>query len=252
MSELPVRSRSSALVEAPDSIGLLYFGRAAAHPSGVTALVFGLCLGAWIGGIAGTALGLLGGLVVVAVAAGSPGVRRLIDIHLAERERSRRALERERRLSIAGPLRRAEFGELSALVDEIERAHADRIERFELQELLDDYVELAVHHQRLIEAVQRADRAPLWQAATARASADLTPASKQRQEILARRLQHRDQCRTRATQRAEELDAIAEFIHLVSEITSCPCLDPGAHQELERRMWELDAQQTALRQLSAA
>ncbi len=252
VSDLPARSRSSVPDAAPGSSGWLYLARAAAHPSGVTVLLVGVCAGALAGGITGTLSGLVGALALVAAAARWPAFRGLIASHLVERERRRRTDEREVRLAVAGPLRRAEFAELSVMVDEIEGADADRVDRFELQQLLDYYVELAVYHQRLVEAVQRADRAPLWEAATARSCIDLVPASKQRRDILARRLQHRDECRTRAAQRAEELDAIAEFVHLVSEVTSCPSLDPGAEQELERRLWELEAQESALRQLSAA
>ncbi len=65
-------------------------------------------------------------------------------------------------------------------------------------------------------------------------------------------MHHRDACRTRAAQLADELDAVAEFLHLVSEMTGCPLLEAGVHRELERRMWELEAQDSALRQLDAA
>jgi hypothetical protein len=252
MSELPARIHSSAPVAAPFSVGWLYLARSIGHPSGVSALAVGLWLGAWIGGVTGSLLGLLSSLALLATASRWEYVRRLIDAHQAEREHRRRSMERDRRLAAAGPLRRAEFAELAKLVDEIDAEHPDDSKRFELQELLDYYVGLAVSHQRLVEAVQRADRSPLWEAGTARGSVELLPTTRHRKDILSRRLQHRDQCRTRAVELAEELDAISEFIHLVCEVVSCPVLDPGGQQELERRLWELEVHESALRQVSAA
>jgi hypothetical protein len=251
MSDLPARFHASTS-PAPATVGKNYLSGAFAHPSGVTALMVGLCMGAWLGGLVGAFIGLLSGLALVAGSSRLAAVRRLIDGYRAERQRRRRTAARERRLALAGPVRRAEFAELTARVDEIERDHAAEVDRFDLQELLDCYVDLAVSHQRLIEAVQRADRAPLWEAATSPGRAEAGAASRQRRQILARRLRHRDECRTRAQERAEELDAIAEFIQLVGELTTCPSVDGAAPQEIERRLWELEAQESALRQLSAA
>jgi hypothetical protein len=252
MSELTACTSSSSPAATPFSVGCLYLARSAVHPSGVSALAVGIWLGAWIGGVTGSLLGLVGGLVLIATASRWSAVRRLIDSHQAERERRRRSLERERRLIHAGPLRRAEFAELDKLADDIEADHPADARRFELQELLDHYVTMAVAHQRLVEAVQRADRAPLWEAATARTAIEQLPTSRHRKEILTRRLQHRDECRNRAVQLAEELDAMSEFIHLVSEVASCPTVEPNAQQELERRLWELEAHELAMRQLTAA
>jgi hypothetical protein len=188
----------------------------------------------------------------VASTARWPLFRRLLDLHAEARERRRRDLEREARLSLAGPLRRAEFAELNCLVQEIEEQDPAQASRLELQELLDYYIELAVSHQRMVDAVQRADRAPLWEAGAVRSRVDFMATTRQRQDILARRIQHRDECRTRAAQLADELDAVAEFLHLVSEMTGCPLIEVGLHRELERRLWELEAQETAMRQLNAA
>lgn len=251
MSDLPARFHVSTSA-APATVGASYLSGALAHPSGVTVLLVGLCMGAWLGGVVGAVIGLIGGLGLVAGSSRLPSVRRLIDGYRAERERRRRTAARERRLALAGPVRRAEFAEMTARVDEIERDHAAEVERFELQELLDCYVDLAISHQRLIEAVQRADRAPLWEAAASPGRAETGAAGRQRRQILARRLRHRDECRARAAERAEELDAIAEFVQLVGELTTCPPVDAAAPQEIERRLWELEAQESALRQLSAA
>lgn len=242
----------SSSVPAPLGDGWAYLGRAMTHPSGTMALFLGICLGIWIGGPLGLLIGLLGGLGLVAGSARAPAVRRLLDCYRDARERRHRDAERDRRLLMAGPLRRAEFAELSRVVEEVEDSNPAQAARLELQDLLDYYVALAIAHQRMVEAVQRADRAPLWESGVARGRTEAGGTSRQRQEILARRVRHRDECRTRAAQLADELDGIAEFLHLVREMTTCPVLEPSPSRELERRMWELEAQETALRQLDAA
>jgi hypothetical protein len=256
MSELALRSSvqeaSAPSVASSRCDGLVYLGRAIAHPSGTMSLFLGICLGTWLGGAVGLLVGLLSSLGLVAAAARWQVVRRLLDSHVVARERRRRDFERERRLELAGPLRRAEFAELSCLVEEIEDRDQAQAKRLELQELLDYYVQLALAHQRLVEAVQRGDRAPLWEAGAVRNGCALAATSRQRQDILARRIQHRDECRNRAAMLADELDSIAEFLHLVSEVVTCPLGEPGLHRELERRLWELEAQENALRQLNAA
>jgi hypothetical protein len=257
MSELAVPSSepvpTSSSVPAPFTDGWTYLGRAVTHPSGTMVLFLGVCAGVWMGGALGLLIGLLGSLGLVASGARWPAVRTMLDSHQVARERRRRDLERERRLLQAGPLRRAQFAEVSALVEEIEDQDACGAERLELQELLEYYIAIAIGHQRMVDAVQRADRASLWEAGAARTTrAEVISTSRQRQEILARRVQHRDECRSRAAQLADELDAISEFVHLVHETTTCPLIEAGLHRELERRLWELEALASALRQLDAA
>ena len=256
MSELaapssePVPTPSS--VPAPFTDGWTYLGRAVTHPSGTMVLFLGACVGTWLAGALGLLIGLFGTFGLVATAARSPVVRSMLDSHQLARERRRRDLEREQKLQGAGPLRRAQFAELSPIVEEIEDQDPGQAERLELQELLDYYIAIAIGHQRMVEAVLRADRAPLWEAGAARIRAEVIGTTRQRQEILARRVQHRDACRNRAAQLADELDAIAEFLHLVHEVSTCPLLEAGVHRELERRLWELEVHETAMRQLDAA
>ena len=250
MSELPARSRRAPL-PSPSS-GWTYVGRAVCHPAATMLLFLGLFLGAWTGGAPGLLFGVIGGLALAASGSRLPACRRLLDEHVEARARRQRDVERERRLQRAGPLRRAEFAELTDLVDEIECSDSAQAERFELQGLLDYFVNLALSHQRLVEVMRRAERAPLWEAGVARMHDDIVEASRQRQDILLRRIHHRDECRTRAARMADELDAVSEFLHLVSEVTSCPVQSDGDQGELERRLWELEVQESALRQLSAA
>jgi len=249
-SREPAQTFSS--VSAPFAGGWTYVGRAVTHPSGTMALFLGVCIGTWVGGALGLLIGLLGSLGLVASGARWPAVRGMLDSHQVARERRRRDVGREQKLLLAGPLRRAQFAELNAMVEEIEDNDAGQALRLELQELLDYYIAIAIAHQRMVDAVQRADRAPLWEAGAARIRAEVIGTNRQRQEILARRVRHRDACRNRAAQLTDELDAIAEFLHLVNEMSGCPLLEAGAHRELERRMWELEAEESALRQLDAA
>ena len=45
--------------------------------------------------------------------------------------------------------------------------------------------------------------------------------------------------------------ALSELIRLVAQRVACPALDPDLDREIDRRLWELDEVETALKQLSA-
>src|SRR5690606_35182194 len=119
--------------------------------------------------------------------------------------------------------------------------------RFELQDLLDHFVRLSLHHQRCLDAVRISG------------SHDLPPTisfsdgarSKRRREIMARRMRHREECLQRVDRLADELDAIDELVRLVAQRVACPALEPDLEREIERRLWEIDEVEAALRQLSA-
>src|SRR5262249_27794662 len=109
------------------------------------------------------------------------------------------------------------------------------------------FVRLAVNHQRCNESLRLAGCDTLA-AATPIAQASK---SKQRRDILQRRIRHREQCVQRMEQLVDELESITELVRLIAQRTACPTLDLELDRELDRRLWELDELDAALHQLSA-
>jgi hypothetical protein len=68
---------------------------------------------------------------------------------------------------------------------------------------------------------------------------------------MARRLRHRDECIRRIERLADELEAVDELVRLCAQRVACPAVDAELDREIERRLWELDEVDDALRQLSA-
>ena len=106
---------------------------------------------------------------------------------------------------------------------------------------------LSVGHQKCLDALRLAGSNELPVAIP------ITDANrcKRRREIQARRIRHRDECLRRIERLADEIEAVDELIRLVAQRTACPSLDPDLDREIERRLWELDEVDAALRQLSA-
>ena len=129
----------------------------------------------------------------------------------------------------------------------MERIVAAEAARFELQDLLDHFVRLSLHHQRCLEAVRLAGVREL----PAPIPIDEASRAKRRREILARRMRHREECLERVERMADELDAVDELVRLVAQRVACPALESDPGREIERRLWELDEVDAALRQLSA-
>ena len=107
---------------------------------------------------------------------------------------------------------RDQYTELSARVDEVERHDGGQLSgRLELQDLLDYYCDLSVAHRRCLEVLALADRCHLsnqLDELTRRGTQN--PRRRQRAEIIARRLQHWDQCNARAE--ASELSATTSSV----------------------------------------
>jgi hypothetical protein len=64
-------------------------------------------------------------------------------------------------------------------------------------------------------------------------------------------MRHRDECIRRIERLSDELEAIDELVRLVAQRAACPQLDNDLDREIERRLWELDEVDDALRALSA-
>jgi hypothetical protein len=229
------------------STGLQYAGGAVGSPVCVATAVFAACAGLGFAGMYGAVMALITVIGLAALLSQNQTVRRHLDEQAAMRERCRREANRLKLLRPTGPVRQQQYIELRDLVEQVEHIDAAEAERFELQDLLDHFVRLSLHHQRYLEAVRMAGSNELPQAIPIREAAR----AKRRSEILARRMRHRDECLARVDRLADELDAVDELVRLVAQRVACPAIEPDFERELERRLWEIDEVDAALRQLSA-
>ncbi len=226
---------------------LTYVRGAVASPVCVATAVFAACVGLGYAGFLGALLATIAVMAMGASTVRYKFVQRHLDKQAQLRARAKREARRLKVLRPTGPVRQQQYIELRDLVEEIERVdHADA-ERFELQDLLDHFIRLAVAHQRCLDSLRIAGGTELP------AAIPITEAtkSKRRREILMRRIRHRDECMRRIERLSDELESIDELVRLVAQRCACPALDPDLDREIERRLWELDEVDAALNQLSA-
>lgn len=209
--------------------------------------MFAGCVGLGYAGLLGAAIAALIVIALAASAARFRIVRRYLDEQARSRAKTRRELDRLKRLRPSGSVRLRQYNELRTLVDEIERIDEAEAARYELQDLLDHFVRLAVSHQRCIDALRlsRADALP--------AAPPLSEAgrSSRRGDIIQRRIRHRDDCVRRMAQITDEIEGIDQLVRLVAQRTACPGLELELDREIDRRLGELDEVDDALHQLSA-
>lgn len=224
---------------------LTYMRGAVGSPVCVAFAVFAACLGLGYAGLVGAFVAML---TVVALGVASTRyafVRRHLDRQAQIRDRCKRESTRLRQLRPTGPVRQQQYVELRELVEQVERTDPNEAARFELQDLLDHFVTLAVSHQRCLEALRLAGSHDLPQHTLA------LERSKRRRDIVARRVKHREECLRRVERLADELEATDELVRLVAQRAACPSIDPDLGREIERRLWELDEVDAAYDQLSA-
>ena len=224
-----------------------YVRGAVGSPVCVATAVFAACVGLGFAGVYGAVVAMLAVMGLAAITSRYGAVRRHLDAQAALRERCRREAHRLKQLRPTGPVRQQQYIELRDLVEQIERTDTSEASRFELQDLLDHFVMLSLNHQRCLEALRLAGSHDLPQTI----SISEATRSKRRREIMARRMRHREECLQRVERLADEIDATDELVRLVAQRVACPALDPELDREIERRLWELDEVEAALRQLSA-
>ncbi len=241
----------SGLVVAPHrpigTSGLGYAAGSVGSPVCFAVAMFAGCLGLGYASVLGATVAVL---VVLALAANASRYRRVrtyLDEQAAVRHKARRECQRAKLLRPTGASRQQHYHELRVLVDEIERLDPAEAKRFELQDLLDHFVRLAVHHQRCVDSL-RLSGANMLPLATPITEATR---SRRRREIMQRRIRHRDQCVDRMEKPIDELEGIDELIRLVAQRTAGPDLDVDLDREIDRRLWELDEVDAAFHQLSA-
>lgn len=231
----------------PGTSRLTYVRGAVGNPVSVAVAVFAGCIGLGYAGTIGAVIAVLAVLVVSAHAAGYRFVRGYVDRHERNRVKARRESRRVKQLHPTGSARQQHYGELRVLVDELELRDEAEVGRFELQDLLDHFVRIAVDHQRCLDSLRLAGANALPSALPA---GELGK-SRRRGDLLQRRIRHRDECVRRMEKLSEELDNIDELIRLVAQRIVCPALDADLEREVDRRLWELDEVDAAFHQLSA-
>ena len=208
--------------------------------------VFGGCLGLGFAGLLGALVAILATAMLGATSTRYGFVRRHLDRQAEQREKLHIESRRFRTLRKAGIVRQTQYIELRDLVETVEADDAAEAARFELQDLLDHFVQTVVAHNKCLEALRVAGSelpitVPMIDA----------PRSKRRREIQARRIRHRDECLSRLEKLGDEIDATDELIRLVAQRVACPMLAADLDRELDRRLWELDEVDAAMHQLSA-
>ena len=230
----------------PQAIGsrLGYVRGAIASPVCVALTLFAACIGLGYAGLVGAIIATAIVAVFGALASRLRSVRHHLDEQARIHARAIRHCRRLKQIRRTSPARVRHYEELRIMVDEIERIDEIEAARFELQDLLDHFVRLALSHQRCVDALRLsgADALPSPLPETGRT---------RRGELVQRRIRHRDDCVKRMAALTDEIEGIDQMIRLVAQRTACPVFDLELGREIDRRLWELDEVDDALHQLSA-
>jgi hypothetical protein len=223
-----------------------YFGHALAHPISTLTMLTGVSLGIYLSSFLVIATMVLISFGCAYLLSGSGRFQHAIDVYVLRQRRAERRSAREEALDRAG-VGRDQLAELQTLVDEIHRTDAGRAERrFELEDLLDHYVQLAVSHEKCLRALRQTDRNEL-----VRALREQVPGTRGgRRALVERRLRCWDECRARADRLAEEIATLVELVRLLGQQAACPepLID---HEALARRIADLEEDDDALREVIA-
>lgn len=203
--------------------------------------------------IGGVAAGIAAGPGVLAAAIAATRfetVRRYLTQQAQFDARNRREAQRLARLPSGFVDSKQQYVALRDLVEQLERTHPMEAARFELQDLLDQFIRLVCALHASAEAVMRASANDGSGTGTNRV--DGAAPSPRLLGIRARRLRHRDECRQRGREIADGIEQIDELIRLVVLRSAVSAIDLDAEltSEVERRLWELDELDAALEQLT--
>jgi|HubBroStandDraft_6_1064221.scaffolds.fasta_scaffold478116_2 hypothetical protein len=218
-----------------------YVRGAMLHPTSVTVLSTAVCFAACYAGMCAALVTVVGALVVAIGATRSTFVRSHLDLWAARQRHRQRDHVRTRRVEAAGPARAHQYRELADLVDEIDEADPRAGTRFELDGLLDQFVETARCHHRCVESLRFAPTG----------DSPFIERSRMRSDILARRVRRREETARRITKLSDELAAIDELLHLIAHSVAVSPGSADTAAEIDRRLWELDEVETAMAELHA-
>src|ERR1043165_742040 len=182
---------------------LTYVRGALFNPVSLSVMAFAVCVGVGYAGVLGALIATFAFVTLGSTAARNRFIRCQLDKQFEYRVRQKREADRMRQLKPTGPVRQQQYAELRDLVNEIERQDSVEAERFELQPLLDHFIQLAVSHQRCLDSLRLAGSSDLPRSLPLPAPTR----SHRRREIMQRRLRHRDECVRRIERLADELEA---------------------------------------------
>jgi hypothetical protein len=202
-----------------------------------TALYFAVCYA----GLVAAAMTAIGAIVIAVVVTRSAAVRVQLDQWAANQQLRQRDRLRMRRVEVCGPARAHQYRELSDLVEEIDHVDAKASNRYELEGLLDQFVETSRAHHRCVESLRFAPTG----------DAPFVERSRMRGDIQARRVRRREESTQRIAELSDQLAAIDEMLHLIAHSVHSSSGASDVPAELERRMWELDEVDTAMAQIAA-
>src|SRR5690242_18094247 len=148
---VPVGSDHELVLVSPQAqTALTYVQGALFNPVSLSVMAFAVCVGVGYAGMLGALVAMVTFVALGATATRYKYVRHQLDKQFEYRLKQKREAERMKLLKPAGPVRQQQYADLRDLVNEIERTDAGEAQRFELQELLDHFVTLAVSHQKCL------------------------------------------------------------------------------------------------------
>jgi hypothetical protein len=214
----------------------------------------GLCLAIGVGIVTGLVGGIGAALSAVAVVAiwivttRRRWVRVGLEHALVRHARAGRESERQRILRRAGCARQHQYFDLRELVRDIERLDGREAERLQLEELLDQFVQLATAHQGCLKSLRIAGEAEAVRPSD-------SAATTHRSVIMTRRQHHRAEIVARLDRIEDDIQATAELIRWVAQRIALAENDPligrDIDGELDWRLAALDEDELALGQLTA-
>ena len=223
---------------------------AVAHPASKFLVFVGLGLATMLASMLVVVVVLAGVAAAAWVAAGSRHVRAHFDHLRVERDRRERLAHRAAELAAVG-VDAGGLVELSALVDLVEAADGGwTARRFQLEDLLDRYVAVAIAHQRCVYAMHTTDRAGLLRALSSTPPRVISDVARCRRDLIERRIATWDRTAQQATWFADELAAITDLVRLLAQRATCPDT-VGDAELIQWRLAELDAEDAAMAQLTA-
>ncbi len=209
-------------------------------------LVIGIALGGQVPLVWTLGVALLAPVLFHAAAMGRPGYRRwLADRRRLELERDT-CQRRQHALESAGVLGDT-LAELTALAKSVELNDEVAAARYELDGLLDHYVQVAValkRYEHLIAANGRDELA----ADIVRSQDDPTAAARVR--VLEHRLRCHDLCVAAAKKLRAQSAAIIELLRLIAQRSAMPDVPISDQDAVERRLADLEITEAALGELT--
>lgn len=220
------------------------------HPASKLTLLVGFGMATLLASVALAAFVMVVAASTAWMVSGSPSVQRFFDEQHLSADRRARLHKRQAKLVAAG-VEPTGLVELSTLVDLIEDSDGGWTHRrFQLDDLVERYVAVAIGHQKCLQAMAATDRSLLLRSLAATPPSSSPETSRCRRQLLERRISTWDRTALQATRFEDELAAITDLVRLLAQRAACP--DALVDGDLvEWRLAELDAEDAAMHQLTA-